>query len=80
MKIKEIVNYDTKKITDLKSGDMFIITSPTKIYMYIETLYHGSIYLELVDGCWKDTGIAFHTNEPISIIEIETLEYKKRAV
>jgi hypothetical protein len=80
MKIREIVNYNTTTIAHLQPYDMFILTSPRKIYMYIMTLNHGPKYLELVDGCWKDTGLAFHINEPVSIIEVETLEYKKRAI
>lgn len=80
MKIREIVNYNTATIAHLQPYDMFILTSPKKIYMYIMTLNHGPKYLELVEGRWKDSKVAFHTSEPISIIEVETLEYKKRAI
>lgn len=80
MKIREIVDYNTATIEHLQPYDMFILTSSKTIYMYITSLRSGPKYLELVDGRWKDTRVAFHISEPISIIEVETLEYKKRAV
>lgn len=80
MKTREIITYNTTTIAHLQPYDMFTPVAPKKIYMYIMTLNHGPKYLELVDGRWKDTRVAFHISEPISIIEVETLEYKKRAV
>ena len=77
MKIREIITYNTTTIAQLQPYDMFTLVVPKKIYMYIITMYHGPKYLELIDGCWKDTRAAFHISEPISIIKVETLEYKK---
>ena len=78
MKIRESITYNTTTtIAHLQPYDMFTLVVPKKIYMYITTMYHGPKYLELIDGCWKDTRAAFHISEPISIIKVETLEYKK---
>lgn len=85
MKIRESITYNTTTtIAHLQPYDMFTLNTwsimlvvPKKIYMYITTMYHGPKYLELIDGCWKDTRAAFHISEPISIIKVETLEYKK---
>ena len=55
---------------------MFVLASPKVVYMYIMT-YHGPKYLELDNGTWKDSMIAFNIQENISIVRIEELEYTK---
>ena len=46
--------------------------------MYIMTVQiWGQKYLELIDGHWQDSNVAFNIHDSISIIKVETLEYKK---
>lgn len=76
MKIRESIKFKTTTIASLKPYDMFVLTSPRVVYMYIMT-YNGPKYLELDNGTWKDSMLAFNINENISIIKIEELEYTK---
>ena len=59
---------------------MFVLNYPipSKVYMYIMTVQiWGQKYLELIDGHWQDSNVAFNIHDSISIIKVETLEYKK---
>ena len=76
MKIRESIIIKTTTIANLKPYDMFVLASPRVVYMYIMT-YNGPKYLELDNGVWKDSMLAFNINENISIVRIEELEYTK---
>ena len=76
MKIRESIKFKTTTVANLKPYDMFVLASPKVVYMYIMT-YHGPKYLELDNGTWKDSMIAFNIQENISIVKIEELEYTK---
>lgn len=76
MKIRESIKLKITTISNLKPYDMFVLASPRVVYMYIMT-YHGPKYLELDNGVWKDSMIAFNIQENISIVKIEELEYTK---
>lgn len=78
MKIRERIQYKTTTVANLRPYDMFVLTSCEKIYMYVMKNISGPKYLELKDGIWKDSVIAFNINEQISIIQVEELEYSKR--
>lgn len=79
MKIRENFYFENTTLANLKPYDMFVLNypSPNKVYMYIMTVNRGPKYLELIDGHWQDSNVAFSIHEPISIIKVETLEYKK---
>lgn len=78
MKIRERIVYKNTTIRSLNFYDMFVLTSPEKIYMYVMWASGGPRYLELKNGIWEDSMIAFNINEQISIIQVEELEYSKR--
>lgn len=76
MKISECITFKTTTIASLKQYDMFVLSSPKVIYMYIMT-YTGPKYLELSNGTWKDSNVIFSVVEQVSIISIEDLVYSK---
>lgn len=77
MKIRERIIYKNTTIRSLNLYDMFVLKSREKIYMYVMSASGGPRYLELKDGVWKDSMIAFNIDEQVSIINVEELEYSK---
>lgn len=78
MKIRESFKYSDTTIASLKPYDMFVLTSPRIIYMYIMS-NSGPKYLALDNGAWKDSGIIFNITEQVSIINIEEVLYIKKS-